>query len=241
MPTKKPSNRLPTVPPVNKSLSSRSLEAANQARKEKGAENRQKVAQLLAMGYKPNEISRMMNLGYWTVRGYIEDIDAMLQLDALPSLDMRIRRSVAQREMVIQQAWALFHRLPDAAMNKSATLGLVLQARDGIDKLEGTNAPDHVNAAAAAEMFRVFMDTAAEVGGVDMQTQVMQKLAAKLGRSQVGIVAGALEAPVVDMRKPKAADAEDDGDTDSEDDPIYDETDDDADSDATDEDGEEEA
>jgi hypothetical protein len=192
-------DKLPKAPSNHGGINSRSLMIANEARADKVAERRKKVAQMLALGFQKSEIAQQLSISYMTLTRDIQELDKLTQLDAIASLGTRIMRSTTVRRSVQKRAWGVHDRTQDQHVNKVASLGVILQAQDGIDKLEGTSAPDHLNAAATAEMFKVMMETVGEVGGQALQAQVMTRLAQRLRGSSASIVAGALESPIVDV------------------------------------------
>lgn len=170
-------------------------QASLEARRVERDKRRKDVENLLAMGFNQRQIADQMHLDVATVRRYVAEINESLQLEAVPDLATRIRRSVEQRQHVIREAWMLYHKLSPEKQNKVTALQTVLSAQDAIDRLEGTASPDATNAAAMAELYRVLMHVARETGGQQMVAAILKRLQLVTGGSSRGVVLGAIDAP----------------------------------------------
>lgn len=140
------------------------------------ATRRAHVAQLLTWGYSAGRISRALNIPYTTVSDDVERIRTELQLDALPALQSRLRHSIAVYQQVQQSAWETYHGAANGSANQVSALNAVIAAQTRIDLLEGTTAPEKVNAAAIAEVQELVLQTLSEVGGAALQIAFVKAL-----------------------------------------------------------------
>lgn len=140
------------------------------------AARREKVAQLLTWGYTAGRISRVLNIPYTTVSDDVEHIRTELQLDALPSLQRRLGQSFTVYKEVQRSAWEAFHDAADTSPNKVSALQVAIAAQERIDLLEGTLAPEKINAATIAEVQELVLQALRDVGGPELQTAFLKAL-----------------------------------------------------------------
>lgn len=151
------------------------------------------------MGFTGMQIARELNVSVREVRRYLAEADALLAMEALPALASRIRRSVSVFQMVEQAAWAIVHdrNLPNNSMARTAALNQITMARQAIDRLQGTDAPESKTTAALAQFNELFMEELA-AESPEFAGRLMARLAARVGNTSLAPLLGAPDDVMVD-------------------------------------------
>lgn len=167
------------------------------------------------MGFTGMQIARELNVSVREVRRYLAEADALLAMEALPALASRIRRSVSVFQMVEQAAWAIVHdrNLPNNSMARTAALNQITMARQAIDRLQGTDAPESKTTAALAQFNELFMEELA-AESPEFAGRLMARLAARVGNTSLAPLLGAPDEAVDSMPwgEPEASDTNDEED-----------------------------
>lgn len=170
--------------------SSPSILAASAALAEQTDRKRESVRMLCARGYSPAEIASILKISKATVLDYIQALDVERAVAAVPSLETRLNRAIADTQAIMQAAWKIIDEpnLDAKSQSRVAAMVVVKDCLDRLDRLQGTSAPEAVNAKVVAEMFNVVMDVLAELGGPSMQALFMAKLQARHAGTTTGVV-----------------------------------------------------
>ena len=154
----------------------------------------EQVSRLWQVSVPASEIARQLHISAEQVRLDITTIRAQIAADRIASLHDRITGSVAKLLHVQQEAWQSYFALNKEGnakdKDKAALLNIVLEAEDRINKLEGTDAPERVHAAAIAEVWQIMMDAAAAAGGASFQQYLLSVVQSRMGGSMSGQALG---------------------------------------------------
>lgn len=158
---------------------------------------RAQIAELWTRGYTPQDIATTLDIGpnahagRMCVQREIAVIRQRNMVARMATLGDRITDAVMARQKVMSEAWLCLAKLaPEKAKDQAALFNVILDARRDIEKLEGTEAPERVNAAAIAEAFEHMMRAALALGGPELQQAFLVTLRGEMVESQSGQVLG---------------------------------------------------
>lgn len=120
------------------------------------------------------QIARGLGVSRQTIQRDIRTLQSELALERLPQLSARLDRAAATYRHVQEQAWTTYHNLHDnhVAQNKIAALKLVAETQESLDRLEGTQQPDSINARTVAAIFDAVVATLSETDPSGQLAQV---------------------------------------------------------------------
>jgi hypothetical protein len=190
---------------------------ANAAEERQREQVREQIADLYVRGFSPSRIASTLAdrcaLGPTEgarrarVLREIEIIRKRAMVERMASLNHRLADAVMARQTVMSEAWVALSKIANSeksAKDQAALFNVILDARRDIERLEGTEAPERVNAAAIAEAFEHMMRVAQMIGGPQLQQAFLLALRGEMVESQSGQVLG-LGAPHVPSSPPSQA------------------------------------
>ncbi len=163
-------------------------------------------------------IAEVLGVSQKTVRRDLASVKTALALERIDSLAERLDRTVATRRRIQAAAWHTYHKAPLTSVNKVAALRIVNDCADAIDRIEGNQAPDAINARTVAAVLEAAVSTLLETGGPQLVRKFYDNLRPRM-ESQTSAL---LVAPADHDRQRQTVDADpftefaDEGEDDSE-------------------------
>lgn len=139
------------------------------------------VADLWLRGVSLREMARDLKVDRRTIDRDLTEIRHTLQRERVGSLSEKVAASIAMRRGLQKELWSRVMSAPDNAQNVPGMATVILQAQDAIDRLEGIEAPEKVNAQTIVEVQEIVMETLGELGGPAAQQEFLRRLRARTG------------------------------------------------------------
>ncbi len=140
-------------------------------------QRRQREAEYLWLEGQPvARIADVLGVSVKTVRRDLESVKTALALERIDSLAERLDRTVATRRRIQAAAWHAHHKAPINSVTKIAALKIVNDCEDAINRIEGTQAPDAVNARTVAQVLETAVTLLLKTGGPQLVRQYYELL-----------------------------------------------------------------
>lgn len=137
-------------------------------------------------------IAEVLGVSQKTIRRDLASVKTALALERIDSLAERLDRTVATRRRIQAAAWHVYHKATLTSVNKVAALKIVKDCADAIDRIEGNQAPDAINARTVAAVLEAAVSTLLETGSPQLVRRFYDNLRPRMeSQTSALLVSGA--------------------------------------------------